>query len=163
TDSSCELMTFTPYHVNTYQPIVVYAAGWKVYRRHRLYDACASDPCPQGSVCVQYDQPLFERFREDLDFYMCSRAPWYLNEVSNGRNKCKMQMYYDSDLLPFNMNYFGVSEPYYTAFSKCIQNDCVCVMCLGYEGNANDLDQCIRHMNIFNLAQIKSQSGVTSS
>ncbi|XP_076029383.1 uncharacterized protein LOC143018135 isoform X2 [Oratosquilla oratoria] len=52
-------------------------ANWNYYVQmrpplKRFRDPCASSPCPEGSMCVRYTQPVFERFVTDLDFYICT-------------------------------------------------------------------------------------------
>ncbi|XP_076029895.1 uncharacterized protein LOC143018420 isoform X2 [Oratosquilla oratoria] len=52
-------------------------ANWNYYvQMHpplkRIRDPCASSPCPEGSMCVRYTQPVFDPFVTDLDFYICT-------------------------------------------------------------------------------------------
>ncbi|XP_069997448.1 uncharacterized protein [Penaeus vannamei] len=118
---------------------------WTYYRQHyphqqHIVDPCASSPCPADSVCVSYEQPTYQKFRYDLDFYMCSRHAWLLAERNAGRTTCKHGMIYGEDHYLENILLWeGVVRPYQEVFQECLDFNCRGLLCKYIEsGN----DQC---------------------
>ncbi|XP_071534968.1 uncharacterized protein [Panulirus ornatus] len=114
--------------------------GWDYYTQHypnlpSVVDPCRSNPCEADSVCVRYLQPIHQKYRYDLDFYMCTRHHWYLEEHSAGRTVCTHRIVYDLDYRGFDIApYAGVYAPVQDAFKKCVEHDCAALLCL----NVND-------------------------
>ncbi|XP_047500841.1 uncharacterized protein LOC125046886 [Penaeus chinensis] len=114
-------------------------SGWTYYQQRypkwqRIQDPCASSPCPADSVCVSYEQPIYQKFKYDLDFYMCSRHAWLLGERDAGRTNCKHIMDYGKDYYIQNMpGWTAVQKPFEVAFQNCLNVGCRGLLCVNIE------------------------------
>ncbi|XP_076029830.1 uncharacterized protein LOC143018355 [Oratosquilla oratoria] len=106
-------------------------ASWNYYvQMHpplkRIRDPCASSPCPAGSMCVRYTQPVFDRFVTDLDFYICTSHRLL---ASKGYTKCYFKIIYDRWYYNYPMDAKTTLESYKEALAFCIEFNCASLAC----------------------------------
>ncbi|XP_076029836.1 uncharacterized protein LOC143018361 [Oratosquilla oratoria] len=103
------------YYVQKHQPL------------EKIRDPCASSPCPEGSMCVRYTQPVFDHFVTDLDFYICTRHH-LLN--TNGLTKCYFKIIYGVNYPGFDIHgYRHLNITYKRALELCNEANCASIFC----------------------------------
>ncbi|XP_076029829.1 uncharacterized protein LOC143018354 [Oratosquilla oratoria] len=126
-EEQCEIFSWAQGIVRKLTP----DANWNYYvQMHpplkRIRDPCASSPCPEGSMCVRYTQPVFEHFVTDLDFYICTSHHLLANR---GFTKCYFKIIYDRWYYNYPMDAKTTLESYKEALAFCIEFNCASLAC----------------------------------
>ncbi|KAK7074521.1 hypothetical protein SK128_024273 [Halocaridina rubra] len=127
-DHKCELLNTASY--KDPDPSLVSDASWHYYMfvpPNLNFDKNVL--CPDGSVLLKYDQPLYDRYNPSLDGYTCTMNSWALDEYSAGRKDCRLVIQYDVDFPGYDTSYSNEPGTYYNALKQCHTNNCIGMIC----------------------------------